>query len=579
MATKKVKQKTKNKKSKYYYTERELSSVKTKKELKELKKKEKERIKVGEKKEAFKRKYDEKQKHLGDPKFGEVAVQDVKKGWSEGKTAAWESAKIGKKVAAKDLRILGRGLAEPLVQTGNVAVGTGKAVTEAGRTVKDAVTGTKEKLRPTRERVRKYKEDQKFKAQDKIDQIKFKSEAKKREGFGIFGKKKADYEKDIYRLKNIEKGKAIPASQYKLRDSVIGRDISISDGVKDEKLLNKFERVKARRKWRKDTGGKVKKFFGEKAGKESWLRKHTDREHQLQYAKQALGATTRTVGRVGAATGAIGESIAGAAEHSIGPVQVFKLAFQRMSVTLKWLIIIVFLFVILFIPWGVFYYTGWAVAAAFMFLISLIYWVFVSFFNGIAYVLVSLINLITRVIMGILIFVAEAVLGIFMGSGQRWVPDPAWAARFRPTTIDGQLIEIPWDHPGFRGQTAGYAIEVSNSYWYEGRVLMEASLIRYDQIANIPALMMVSPPEWQSWMYNILIVKILEKIPGLSNVASAWDNIIGRGLSNAAANFVETAPPWLVVLLGCTPLIIIAIVLIYIYWKYKGEARLQASGF
>lgn len=475
--------------------------------------------------------------------------------------------------------------------------GTGKEVYKAGRdtkraifggaktagrgiggSIKDIGIGTEKYVKPTRKRVGLFKENASKRAEEKIKKLEQRAEQKEKEGAGlIFGKTKKDYEKDIHRLKNIQKGKPVDVSEYKLRDSIFGRKVNLSKkDEKDPKLVNKAERIKARGKLRKDTTGKVAGWFG-KRGKS--IKEGLSRENQLEAAKAALGATTRTISRTGAATGAIGESIAGAAEHSIGPIQVFKLAFQRMSVTLKWIIIIVFLFVILFVPWGVFYYTGWAVAAGFMFLVSLIYWVFISFFNGIAYVLVALINMITRIIMGILIFIAEAVLSLFHKGQYRWIPDPAWSARFRPTTIDGQEISTPWDHPGFLGTKPGYALEVPSNYWYEGRVLMEASLIRYDQIANVPALMFVSPPEWQPWMYNILIVKILEKIPGLATVARAWDEIIGRGMSQAAANFVETSPPWIVILLGCTPFIIIGIILVYIYLKYRKDAELKGSGF
>lgn len=324
------------------------------------------------------------------------------------------------------------------------------------------------------------------------------------------------------------------------------------------KQQNRFEK-KINRK------NKINKWRGKHVSWQSGIGKRLTRESQLKYAGEALDTTKRTITRFGTAGAQLGEAISETAEHSIGPIQVFQLAWQRMSVTLKWLIILVFLVVVFFVPWGIFYYSGWAVAAAFMFLISLIYWVFISFFNGIAYVLVSLINGITRVVMGVIIFVVEYILDFFTRDGMKFVPNPTWAARFKGD---------PWTYDAFkdaasRSTTNAYCVAVYSHYWYEGHLLLEGSLIRYDQIANIPALMFISPPEWQPWMYNILIVKLLEHIPGLAALVKAWDQNMGRGMSDAMANFVATAEPWLVVFVGSLPFIVIIAIFIYVWYTNR----------
>lgn len=167
-----------------------------------------------------------------------------------------------------------------------------------------------------------------------------------------------------------------------------------------------------------------------------------------------------------------------------GPLAVFTLAWQSTTKALKLLTVLVFALVILFIPWGIYYYTAWAIAAAFMFLISLIFWVFVSLFNGIAYALVAIINGVVTVIMSTAIWIFEAILAFFTRTGMKWVPNPEPAAL-------PPMIHVP------------------NSYWTEGHVLMHNSLIRYDQITSIPSLMTATTPGWTSWMNDTIIGHIL----------------------------------------------------------------------
>ena len=323
-------------------------------------------------------------------------------------------------------------------------------------------------------------------------------------------------------------------------------------------------------------------FTDPKSFRKRWLSKGG----AYKAGKEITHTTSRAILRTGQATARLGEAVSTSAAQSVGPIQIFQMAWARMSVTLKWLIIIVFMVVILFVPWGIFYYAGWAVGAAFMFLISLIYWVIANFFNGIAYVLVSIINGIVRVIMGVVIFIVEVILDFFtVGTGDtysdgtpiqgrywKWVPDPTWVARFRPK----EGVATPWDHEGFLEHRLGYAIYVYPHYWYEGRVLLDSSLIRYEQLANIPALMFVSPPPWQDWMYNIIIVKLLEHIPGLGAVIKGWGESFGKGMSDAMANFVATAPPWLVILVGCIPFFIVIGIVLYVYYKNREKYNLSS---
>ncbi len=144
------------------------------------------------------------------------------------------------------------------------------------------------------------------------------------------------------------------------------------------------------------------------------------------------------------------------------PFKVFTLAWQKTSKALKTLTIIAFALALLFVPWGVFYYVGWSVGAAFMFLISLIYWAVISLFNAIAFVIVSFINGIATILMGSIVAMVDAVLGA-LGLG----------------------------------------------IWENGRYFLDNALIKYSQIANVPSLYHIVEPTWQSFMNDTIIGHIL----------------------------------------------------------------------
>jgi len=240
------------------------------------------------------------------------------------------------------------------------------------------------------------------------------------------------------------------------------------------------------------------------------------------------------------------------------PLQIFSLAWNRLSATIKWLIVLVMFLAILFVPWGIFYYTGWAVAAAVMFLISLIYWIFINIFNGIAYVLISFINAIVSVIMGVVIRIVETLMGILVAEGPDFLDhsyfNTARCGESGTTSYQGQCGV--WEY-----------------YWRNGHELLDNSMISYDMIAEVPALMVVSAPAWQDWMFTPLIVKAFEHIPGLAVLVDAYQEHIGWGISNAFKTFVETAEPWQVVLVGMAPVIAIVTILVAIYFKFRKDVR------
>lgn len=321
------------------------------------------------------------------------------------------------------------------------------------------------------------------------------------------------------------------------------------------------------------------------------------------FSKYGAKGTTFGVGKRGVKYTGLGitlggaglKSIAGKAsetmKQSIGPIQIFQMAWSRTTGVIKFGIALVFLLALFFVPIGIFYYTGWAVGAAIMFLISLIYWVFINIFNGIAYVIISALNGIITIMIQVIITLVETVLGWLRGSGT-WlvVPNPIWAAQYSRSTGND-----PWGAKVFADaqasineqiklltsktsndiaaivNTQAYARYVPPSYWYEGHLLIENTLIRYDQIANIPVLMLISRPEWQP-AYNETIVSAILRLFGLSDIADAFKNAIYNiGYTKAFQGFATNSEPWLVVLVGLLPLITIALIVYYIYRKNKSE--------
>lgn len=283
----------------------------------------------------------------------------------------------------------------------------------------------------------------------------------------------------------------------------------------------------------KKVGGKAKKLggklgdadaaydrinrTGEKVKKIAWTNPKKRDKKRKEYYKPSRGIAgfVRKSGRTASRFGYALPS----------PVQIWTLAWQKTSKALKMLTLIVFTFVLLFVPWGVFYYTGWAVGAAFMFLISLVFWVFSSVFNGIAFVLVSLINMIASVIMGAIIFIAEFVLQFLLGKN---AVDP----------YTGESV--------YR--------------WEGGRQLFEGSLIEYSDIAAVPQLMHIQEPAWQPWMNDTMIGHLM----GLMGITDAF-GWIGESFEN-----FYTGLDWAqATALGCLIVAIPIGLLIYTYWKNR----------
>jgi len=240
-------------------------------------------------------------------------------------------------------------------------------------------------------------------------------------------------------------------------------------------LYKKYVRYKEREKRKEARKSRVQRFWGKNVGEGSkihggagkikrapgiaWRNKEKGYRYSLAGARKA----SRAAGEFGYALP--------------GPFQVFTLAWKKTTMALKILTILALALAIFFVPWGVFYYTGWAVAAAFMFLVSAIYWVFISLFNGVASVMVTAINGLVRAMMFAVIWGVEAMTKFFVIDGTPM------------KTVNG--------------------VQVPPEYWTDGHALLENALIHYDQIANVPSLMVVVAPGWKSWMNETIIGKII----------------------------------------------------------------------
>ena len=307
--------------------------------------------------------------------------------------------------------------------------------------------------------------------------------------------------------------KVTPEERKRILNESIAKEKFEKDYSSGQRKKSTLAWLGRRKEGAVEKGGKIK-LWGKRKGTGAYKKGKYAWRHKGQAVDYGVHATSQ-----------IGPTAARFGYALPSPFQVFTLAWQKSSSAIKTITILAFAFVILFIPWGIFYYTGWAMAAAFMFLISLIYWIFVNIFNGLASVLVTIINGIASIIMGSIIWIVEAIMDFFM-KGDGW-------------------------------------------YWSNGHQILDGSLISYSQIANVPSLMIVTPPAWEGWMNTILIVKLFEHIPGLSAIFNAYSTHIGNGVSQAFANFVATADPWSVVAVALLPLAIFVGFLIYVYQKNK----------
>jgi len=255
--------------------------------------------------------------------------------------------------------------------------------------------------------------------------------------------------------------------------------------------------------------GRFFKHVPKRPGIIQWWRRRSSaaKDQQRQYHLRGISGMVR---KSAAAAENLGYALP-------GPFQVFTLAWQKTSRAVKTLSILVFAFILLFIPWGVFYYTGWAVGAAFMFLISLIYWVFISLFTGIAYVLVSFINGIATILLGSVVFMVESILGalgVFKGGEQ----------------------------------------------WTNGRYLMDNALIKHSQIANIPSLYTIVTPRWQPWMNDTIIGHLLKLFRVKADLSL---------ISKPFREFYLSLSPEHAVVLGLVLILIPILFLIMVYYKNR----------
>ena len=265
--------------------------------------------------------------------------------------------------------------------------------------------------------------------------------------------------------------------------------------------------------------GKRAKLIAAKKSKELWQKRSELPTKAKQAASKTLSAAVGAMEASATAASRMTEAAEGLAYAAPSPIQVFALAFQKMGRSMKFALGIIFLVIFLFAPWGIFYYAGWAFGAAIMFLLSLIYWVFISIFNGIAYIAVSIINGTVSIIIRLIKAVVEAIFTIF-----------------------------------------------GKEKWTAGDYLLQNALIKYNEIADVPSLLKPIPPKWQPWMSHSIISKVLEitGIRGLTRWFTTYYEIVGRSVANS---LYHMSPTHLVLIFVLIPVLGLIAILWYIYRK------------
>jgi len=232
-------------------------------------------------------------------------------------------------------------------------------------------------------------------------------------------------------------------------------------------------------------------------------------------AKEGVAFTERNIKRAGSTMGRIGGAIAGLPLAQ--PINIFVTAWHNMSETLKGLLALVFFVVLLFVPWGIFQYTGWAVFAAFAFLINSIYWVFINIFNGAASLIIAVINGIISILIGVIAFLVNAVFNV---------------------------LGVP--------------------KWTAGEQLIANSLIHYDEIADIPHLMTIATPKFSH--YETIIDKIMEWLGIKFSLGFLWQPVLERMEDWASSSSTPIYGP---IAIGLIPVGIIIGVIYLVYRKGK----------
>jgi hypothetical protein len=304
---------------------------------------------------------------------------------------------------------------------------------------------------------------------------------------------------------------------------------SLSSSNYNERAIQPVEEKRPVGRPRKYVEGAVEKP-GLRDRLKGWGRREAPvRQTAFRGASYGVGATTRNINRAGTAMRQMGGAFSGLPMGSniIGMgrtvVDTFVLAWNKLSNSMKLLIAIVFFVALLFVPWGIFYYAGWAIAAAVMFLISLIYWGFANAFNAIASGIIAVINGVATIFMGFIVWVVEGIMNLFIG---------------------------------------GY-------YWANGHGLLEHSLIRYDQISTgIPSLLTPVKPEWHNWFNTTIIAKLFEHVPGMQAFVDGLNNFVANTIGKAF-NDLAQGPTWVLVGVGLLPMILVIVALAIIYFKNR----------
>ena len=196
----------------------------------------------------------------------------------------------------------------------------------------------------------------------------------------------SDIRKETGRIKQIAEGEGIHIRNTKFRDKFLLRKTKELGTEEYNKLSEDEKKAYKKMQNRRASWDNLKDTVVKK--------QLTPKGLAFRGVRGAGNLTSSGIKRGGEALSMVGGSAFAAAKQSISPLQIFALGWQEMGNKMKFLVGLVFALVILFVPIGVFFYAGWAVAVGFMFLISLIYWIFVNIFNGVAYVIISLINVV-----------------------------------------------------------------------------------------------------------------------------------------------------------------------------------------
>jgi hypothetical protein len=269
---------------------------------------------------------------------------------------------------------------------------------------------------------------------------------------------------------------------------------------------------------------RAEKMRSDESYRQKMIARDTERESIWTY--QAKKATRKAAER---------EKIAGSK---------FWTGWAQMKQTTKWAIIVVCAVALLFIPMGLFYVVGWAMAVALVTLIQFIVWVFISVWFLLAQGAVSVIGGLGQIFIGGINAISQAITG--------WMGQP-----YQP--FNWQWIQ---NMPMFKQDASGNWILLTYTDAYGRRQTLTWGM------ANLV------PPSFLK--LDLFMPKTFDTSPIIAHIVPAlktWFEWFYGPMANMYTNWIQTQEWYIVGLTAGAPIVVSLIIIGIVYWYYREKVK------